>query len=189
MSGPRPATGQQAGVGLRGSRPPLLGKGFTDHNRTADQGGGLELLIHGARGIVYFNHSFGGPCVSQHVLREDCGAAVRPTVTAVNQQITELAPVLNSPTVHGLVTASGGSVDLAVKAHGGHFYVLAAATSAGPQQIAFSVACGTPLTAQVLAENRTVPVSANSFTDTFADSNSVHIYQLNGGNTCGLGLS
>ena len=146
-------------------------------------------IIHGARGIVYFNHNFGGPCVSQHVLRENCGAAVRPTVTAVNQQITGLAPVLNSPTVNGLVTASGGGVDLSVKAHDGHFYILAAATSAGRQQIAFSVACGSPLTAQVLDENRTIPVSANSFTDTFEDSNSVHLYQLNGGNTCGLGLA
>jgi hypothetical protein len=145
-------------------------------------------IIHGARGIVYFNHNFGGPCISQHVLREDCGAAVRPTVTAVNQQITRLAPVLNSPNVHGLVTASGGSVDLSVKAHDGHFYILAAATAAGRQQIAFTVACGSPLAARVLDENRTIPVSANSFTDTFQDSNSVHLYQISGGNTCGLGL-
>lgn len=145
-------------------------------------------IIHGARGIVYFNHNFGGPCISQHVLRENCGAAVRPTVTAVNQQITRLAPVLNAPTVHGLVTASGGGVDLSVKAHDGHFYVLAAATSAGRRQITFKVACGNPLAAQVLDENRTIPVSASSFTDTFQDSNSVHLYQLSGGNTCGLGL-
>jgi hypothetical protein len=87
-----------------------------------------------------------------------------------------------------LVTASGGGVDLSVKAHDGHFYVLAAATSAGRQQIAFTVACGSPLAAQVLDENRTIPVSANSFTDTFEDSNSVHLYQISGGNTCGLGL-
>ena len=47
----------------------------------------------------------------------------------------------------GSVTASGGSVDLSVKAHDGHFYILAAATAAGRQQIAFTVACGSPLAA------------------------------------------
>ena len=29
-------------------------------------------LIHGARGIVYFNHSFGGSCQTQHILRDTC---------------------------------------------------------------------------------------------------------------------
>ncbi|WP_175417398.1 hypothetical protein [Arthrobacter sp. 24S4-2] len=145
-------------------------------------------IIHGARGVVYFNHNFGGECLSQHVLRDDCGAAVRPTVTALNQQIQRLAPVLNSPTVNGLVSADGRRVDVLVKAYQGQFYLMAAANSEANQSVTFSFACGSPVTAEVLDENRSVNVSANSFTDNFADSNAVHIYKFNSGNTCGLGL-
>ena len=144
-------------------------------------------IIHGARGIVYFNHNFGGQCQSQHVLRDECGTAIRPTVAAVNKLITTLAPALNTGSVTGLVTANSKDVDFAVKANAGHFYVLAAATRPGPQSVTFSVRCGGPDQAEVLDENRSVPVSNHAFTDSFSDANAVHIYRLNGGNTCGLG--
>jgi hypothetical protein len=145
-------------------------------------------IIHGARGLVYFNHNFGGECLSQHVLRDECGALVRPTVTAVNQQLQRLAPVLNSPSINGLVSTDSNGVDVSVKAYGGQFYVLAAANREANQTVKFSFACGAASTAEVLDEGRSVNVSANSFSDTFADSNAVHIYRLNGGNTCGLAL-
>lgn len=63
-----------------------------------------QSLIGGARGIVYFNHSFGGPDQTQHILRDgtDPGSAyapIRAIVTATNSEIKSLAPVLNSPTV------------------------------------------------------------------------------------------
>jgi hypothetical protein len=63
-----------------------------------------QSLIAGARGIVYFNHSFGGPDQTQHILREgaDPGspyAPIRSVVTTMNRKIQALAPVLNAPTV------------------------------------------------------------------------------------------
>jgi hypothetical protein len=63
-----------------------------------------QSIIAGARGIIYFNHSFGGPSQSQHVLREALlpnspYAANRAMVKSVDAQITALAHVLNSPTV------------------------------------------------------------------------------------------
>ena len=63
-----------------------------------------QSLIAGARGIVYFNHSFGGPDQTQHILRDGLEAGsfyapIRAQVGATNAQIKELAPVLNSPTV------------------------------------------------------------------------------------------
>ncbi|MDQ0925751.1 hypothetical protein QF038_004259 [Pseudarthrobacter sp. W1I19] len=144
-------------------------------------------LIHGARGIVYFNHNFGGQCQSQHVLRDECGTAIRPTVTAVNNLITKLAPVLNSDSITGLVTASSKDIEYSVKASMGHFYVFAASTRPGPQTVTFSVACGRPNQAEVLDENRSVAVANHAFADTFSDADAVHIYRLDGGNTCGLG--
>ena len=58
-----------------------------------------QSIIAGARGIIYFNHSFGGPNPTQHALREPAYAPQRAAVKATNAQITQLAPVLNSPTV------------------------------------------------------------------------------------------
>jgi hypothetical protein len=105
-------------------------------------------------------------------------------VTAVNQQVAELAPVLNSPFVDGLLTTTG-KVDTAVKAYNGSFYVLAGSAQAGSQSVSFTSECTAATTATVLGENRTIAVSGGKFTDSFADGNAVHLYQLNGG-TCGL---
>jgi hypothetical protein len=41
-------------------------------------------------------------------------------------------------------------------------------------------------TATVLGESRTVAVSSDSLTDSFADGNAVHIYRIDGGSHCGL---
>ena len=63
-----------------------------------------QSLIAGARGIIYFNHSFGGPEQTQHILRDGLDASssyapIRSVVSATNGQIRRLAHVLNSPTV------------------------------------------------------------------------------------------
>ncbi len=142
-------------------------------------------LIHGARGIVYFNHSFGGDCVSQHVLRESCGDMVRPWVEAVNRQIKDLAPVLNAPFVDDFVSSSQG-VDVAAKLHDGGLYLMAGSTISGPQRVEMKLACGEAQTAVVIGEGRSVPISNNTFHDDFADANAVHLYQLVGGDACGL---
>jgi hypothetical protein len=38
----------------------------------------------------------------------------------------------------------------------------------------------------VLGESRTLPVDDGSWTDDYADGNSIHIYRIDGGTTCGL---
>ncbi|MCP1414118.1 hypothetical protein [Paenarthrobacter sp. A20] len=140
-------------------------------------------LIHGARGVIYFNHNFGGDCISQHVLR-DCGALVRPTVTALNKQISELAPVLNGPFLDGATTATG-PVDFTTKLHDHKVYIFAGANKEAGGQATFHVQCGGS-TAVVLDENRTIPVVDGSFTDTFSDGNAVHLYRVEGGGSCGF---
>ena len=81
-------------------------------------------LIAGARGITYFNHSFGGPCRTQHALRDPCYARARATVKATNRQIKALAPVLNAPFVTSRWTHSPATKAM-VKWSRGHFYVFA----------------------------------------------------------------
>ncbi|MFJ5956269.1 hypothetical protein ACIQC5_09955 [Paenarthrobacter sp. NPDC092416] len=140
-------------------------------------------LIHGARGIIYFNHNFGSECLSQHVLR-DCGANVRPIVGTLNRQIKNLAPVLNAPFLDGAATVTGPA-DYATKLHDGKVYIFAGANSAVGGEAAFTLRCGGS-SAVVIDENRTIPVVNGSFKDTFADGNAVHLYRIEGGSSCGL---
>ncbi len=58
-------------------------------------------LIAGARGIIYFQHSFSGPCVNHHALRDNgCYQAMIDTITSVDAQIRSIAPALNGPRPH-----------------------------------------------------------------------------------------
>ena len=141
-------------------------------------------LIAGARGIIYFNHSFGGPNQTQHALRDPAYAAVRSTVSATNRLIAALAPALNAPTVSSGFSHDGGTRALA-KWWDGHFYVFSG-SAGSPVQGTFSLPCVGDATATVLDENRSVPMRGGSFSDSFADGNAIHVYRIDGGSTCGL---
>lgn len=144
-----------------------------------------STLIHGARGVIYFNHSFSGPCQTQHALRESCYAAQRAMVTTTNQQITRMAPVLNAPFADNVFTVSG-LTDASVKWYDGHFYVLAGANTASGSLTTFRAPCVGDATVTVLDENRTIPMTGGAFVDGFADGNAVHLYRIDGGGRCGL---
>jgi len=141
-------------------------------------------LIHGARGIAYFNHSFAGPCLSQHALREECYTDVRAAVTSVNQRITQLAPVLNAPHADGVASAGGG-VDLATKWYDGHFYLIAGSAGESVPAATFRLPCVGDARITVLDEERSLTAEDGAFTDSFIDGNAVHIYRVDGGSSCG----
>jgi hypothetical protein len=141
-------------------------------------------IIHGARGVIYFNHSFGGPCQTQHALREPCYKDVRASVKQLNGRIKELAPVLNAPFADGVVQGSAG-VDVSTKWHDENFYVLAGSNQRSAQTATFNAPCVGDATVTVLNEGRTVPITKGTFSDRFADGNAVHIYRVDGGSSCG----
>jgi hypothetical protein len=140
-------------------------------------------IIHGARGIVYFAHSFGGRCETQHALREPCYRDARAMVAATNQQITELAPVLNSPSVIG-VTRTNGHVDTLTKWWRDTYYVFAGARSPDRHRVTLRLGCTGDATVTVLGEHRTLPVVGGTFVDTYADGDAVHLYRIDGGTSC-----
>ena len=184
--------------GMDGRRMPIwnfveVGWPFTE---TAAQGGRMIVpgevraavwhsLIAGARGIVYFNHSFGGPCPSHHALREPCYTNVRATVKSVNEQIKALASVLNSPTVssHFLVSAS---VKAMMKWDGNNFYVFAGSARNEASTSSFSLSCIGSAAAVVIGEDRTIPVIGGTWEDSFPNGNAIHIYRIEGGSKCAL---
>ncbi|WBB69605.1 DUF4082 domain-containing protein [Micromonospora sp. WMMD812] len=173
--------------GLDGKRQPIyafveVGHPFSENDAptiTGDQiaGAVLNSLIHEARGVLYFNHNFGGPCLSQHVLRDSCGAAVRPTVTELNRRISVLAPVLNTQSYQWRFNPS---LDTMLKAHGDSYYVFAMpgrTGGTGTQRLTLPAGMSGSR-AEVLFENRTVPISGGALQDTFARESTYHIYKI-----------
>lgn len=176
----------QALVDPPGSKPVLafveLGHPFTEEDWPSitpaqARAAVWSSIIHGARGIIYFNHSFGGPCQTQHLLRDPCYAAMRKTITRVNGQITRLAPALNSPDVNGVVKARGAA-DLMVKRRGGKFLVFVASTSPRDQRVRMVSSCLADQEARVLGEQRTVSIRDHRFRDLFAGDTGVHVYRV-----------
>lgn len=173
--------------GLDGKRQPIYGfvedgHPFTQSTAptiTADQiaGAVMSSLIHEARGIIYFNHNFGGSCISQHVLRDQCGDAVRPTVAKVNSEINSLAPVLNTQSYKWTFNSS---VDTMLKAYDGSFYIFAMpgrSGGTGTQKLTLPAGL-TGSTAEVMFEGRSVPISGGAIQDDFAKESSYHIYKI-----------
>ncbi|MER6172268.1 hypothetical protein [Streptosporangium sp. NPDC001681] len=172
---------------LDGRRQPIYGfveVGWPAENDTRaiqpDQvtGAVMNSLIHEARGIIYFNHNFGGPCHSQHVLREGCGKEVRPAVAEINRRIRKLAPVLNT---QSYAHRFGTGLDTMLKYHRGSYYVFAMpGGKTAPGRRTFTLPRGVRAArAEVLFENRTVRVDGKGrFTDSFAAEYSHHIYRI-----------
>ena len=136
-------------------------------------------LIHGSRGLIYFVHQF-EPSFKEASLLDD--AELLSGVTAINRQIHELAPVLNSPTVDGAVkiTSAAAAVPIAAmcKQHDGATYVFAVCMRGEPARATVEL-LGSHASAdvQVLGENRSIPLRDGRFEDDFAPY-AVHLYRV-----------
>jgi hypothetical protein len=154
-------------------------------------------VIHGARGIVYFNHTFAGPGDSFDNLADPYYQTVQSgqtisiydQVKATDALVEHLAPVLNSPTALGYVTVSPtpttfNGIETMAKDYNGQFYIFADTRDSETQHnipATFTVKDLNATSVTVVNENRTLPVTNGVFTDTFANAWTVHIYQVNDG--------
>jgi hypothetical protein len=136
-------------------------------------------IVHGSMGIMYFCHIF-------TPAEDDKGLLDTPTakaaVAAVNAQITALAPVLNTQSLANGATVTSSSpanapIDIMVKRYQGALYIFAVAMRPVAATGKFTPRGVTAGTATVLGENRSIPISGGSFSDSF-DGYAVHIYQL-----------
>jgi chitodextrinase len=137
-----------------------------------------NAIIAGARGVQYFDQygTIDNPTYTGN--GNYAAGAMYNAVKNTNAQIDTLAPVINSPFANGYVTSSG-SMSIMTKYYNNHFYIFAIPHAAGAQTITFKLAGNPNTTATVLNENRSITVSEGSFTDTFANENTVHIYEIN----------
>ncbi|MFO0889029.1 MAG: beta-galactosidase [Isosphaeraceae bacterium] len=136
-------------------------------------------LIHGAKGLIYFAHEFRPKFIEAGLLADEDMAR---GVAAVNAQIHDLAPALNSPDIPDAakVTSSDASVpiDFVVKRHAGRTYVLAAAMREGHAEATFTLPDRADRRVEVLGEGRTLESKAGTWRDSFKGYG-VHLYRIN----------
>ena len=148
------------------------------------QGAVMSAVINEARGILYFNQSFSGDCVTSNVFRASqidpgfCGRAQVEAVREVNGRIHELAPVINTQSYE---YSFGSGLDTMLKTHGEHAYVFAmpeGGTDPGPRT--FSLPAGTAAgEVEVLFEDRVLAAAPDgTFEDSFEHEYSFHIYRV-----------
>jgi hypothetical protein len=137
-------------------------------------------IIHGSMGIGYFVHQF-QPSFDEHALLDD--PVMKAAVAAINQQIHDLAPVLNTPPIlhGGQASSSDGNVPIhmLIKRQGGATYLFAVAMAGAPTKATFSKLTNLPMgaSAEVLGENRKIAIQDASFSDDFAGYG-VHLYKI-----------
>lgn len=137
-------------------------------------------LIHGASGFGYFCHSFSPTFVEAAWLAD---STMKAAITAINQRVTALAPMLNSPNVTGVVTVASGNasvpIDIMVKNNAGSDYLFAVAMRNDTATARFTCSVsGVKDSVEVLDENRKLAVANNVFSDHFAGYG-VHLYKIN----------
>jgi hypothetical protein len=135
-------------------------------------------LIHGSMGLIYFVHEW-QPKFNESALLSD--PEMFSAVTAINRQITELAPVLNSPTIEDAasVSSSNEAVPVAImaKKHDGATYLFAVGMRDDKTTATFTLQHAESVnTVEVIGENRTINVKDGVFKDDF-NAWDVHLYK------------
>lgn len=136
-------------------------------------------IIHGSRGLIYFVHEW-QPRFNESALLDD--PEMLAAITALNRQITRLAPVLNSPSRPDLarITTDDPGVPVAAlaKQHRGATYVFAVALRDGRATATITLpGHAGRQSVEVLDEGRTLSAQDGVFRDAFGPW-AVHLYRL-----------
>ena len=142
-------------------------------------------IIHGSTGICYFIH---GTTVDppddfrDRALLEPEHADRLAAVTAINNRLHQLAPVINSPTLEGVATVEDvvgtTPVDFIVKQYGGATYLFAAGMRDSTTLKLFTLTGLADTTIDVIDEGRVLSLVGGQFPDTF-DGYEAHLYKIN----------
>jgi hypothetical protein len=136
-------------------------------------------LIHGARGIIYFAHEFKPKFIEAGLLADE--EMVRG-VTAINRQVRELAPVLNSPDLKDAASVNSSEktvpIDFVVKQHAGRSYLFSVAMREGGTTATFTLPGSDGAHVDVLGEGRSIDAVGGKWEDRFSGYQ-VHLYRIN----------
>jgi hypothetical protein len=135
-------------------------------------------LIRGSRGLIYFVHQF-KPTFREAALLDD--PEMLAAVTAINRQIHELAPVLNSPSITNAVavhSSDDASLAWMMKRRGSTSYLFVANMRNQSARGTF-VLRDSPANAmaEAFGESRDIKVTGGKFADEF-QGYAVHLYRI-----------
>ena len=170
-----PAARHPNWVFVETARPYLSEAGSKVIQLNQIEGAVWSSLIHESRGIAYFQHSNDPTCATYSLV--DCDQARKDKVKAINAQVRSLASVLNS---QSYVWDFKAGADTMLKTENGNAYVFAdIGLKQTPGKKTFTLPPGvTGSSVSVVDENRTIPVTDGTFTDTFAAEYTHHIYKI-----------
>jgi len=134
-------------------------------------------LIHGSKGLIFFVHQF-KPTFREAALLDD--PEMLEAVTALNRQITGLAPVLAAPNASATVISPDPAMPVAIlsKRHQGATYLFAVVMRDGSTTATFTCKdVAGDARVEVIGENRTLLARNGSFQDRFGPWD-VHLYRL-----------
>jgi hypothetical protein len=136
-------------------------------------------LIHGSRGLIYFVHQFEPNFKEASLLDDD---ELLPAITALNRQIQELAPILNSPSISDAAKVTSFNTDAPVavmaKQHDGSLYLFTVCMRNAPTQASFELSGSLKdRKVSVVGENRSITLQGGQFKDAF-EPYGVHLYRV-----------
>jgi hypothetical protein len=138
-------------------------------------------IIHGAKGIGYFCHSFYPESVEASLLHDP---QMLVEIKKINQQITSLATVLNGNSISNFAEVKSSNpnvpIDMLAKSQGNNSYLFSVAMRNEPTDATFKINSGESV--EVIGENRTIKISNGQFEDHF-EGYDVHLYKISGGGT------
>lgn len=158
-----------------------------------------HALIAGARGIIWFQHNFSGPCIdfatfydgsnprsSKYNCQQTPGVTLHDVVkniSAFNHEVASLNAVLLSPFAEDYVSVGNADVSAMAKYSGSTFYVFAASgkpamPAANNQSVTFTLAGNYTGPVTVIGEHRILYAVHGVFIDTFINVDSVHVYKI-----------
>ncbi len=146
------------------------------------KGAAMNSIINEARGLLWFNQSFSGSCRTSKALRDAqsqgskfCAYPQMQAMGEVNNLVHSLARVLNTQSYQWTF---GTGLDTMLKTHDGYAYIFAM-TDGTTGSRTFTLPAGiSGKSAEVIGENRTLNLTGTSFSDTFANEYTYHIYKI-----------
>lgn len=167
-----PAGSKPNWVFVETAQPFLEEPGATTITVDEISGAVWNALIHGASGIAYFQHNNNGACGTYSLI--ECSEELRDGVRDVNDEVTSLAPVLNTPTLRW---DAGAGADTMLKEHAGTAYLFAM-TDGGAGERTLRLPVPLEGTVEVVGEGRTLEVNGGVFTDHFESESIHHVYRF-----------
>jgi len=135
-------------------------------------------IIHGSRGIIYFVHQFKPTFIEAALLEDPENLA---GITAINAQIKELAPVINSaslPTSISVNSEENVKIATSARRYKNSTYLFTVAMENKPTTATFKMPeLPKTGTVEVIGESRSIKISDAAFTDNFKPYE-VHLYRF-----------